>query len=200
MSARPNSDGFKTVRRSDLINMLREKGFSKRKAAAGVKAVFALMTRALWSGENVDLPVGSIHAKSPPAGRKQRMQKFRNIQTREVFYRLIRPPKRMILFTKDPRSILRGPDALPPPPPIRPERQRKVEELEQLFSQLMGREMTLPDFKKLLVAAVDPNKPDNDPYRPENVDRLVARLRQLVKEECRVADLPSEVRLLYWVR
>src|ERR1019366_7568061 len=84
MSARSNSDGFKTVRKSDLINMLREKGLSKRKAASGLNWVLYCMKRALWRGENVDLPIGSIHAKSSPAGRKRRWQRFRNIQSGEV--------------------------------------------------------------------------------------------------------------------
>lgn len=204
MSARPKtscrkvSESYnKTFRKGYLVKMLREKGFSKRKAVAAVNAVFDLMTRALWRGENVDIPVGSIHAESPPAGRKGRWQKFCNIQTKNPFHRIVPPPKRTIRFRVDRRLILSGPDALPPLPP---ERQGKQEELEQLYLQLMGRQITLPDLRVLLNAAVDDNKPDSDPNLPENFDRLVARLRQLVKDQCRVANLPSEVRQLHWIR
>jgi nucleoid DNA-binding protein len=208
MSARPKTsrrDTFesynKTLRKGYLVKMLREKhSMSKRKAAAAVTAVFELMTRALWRGENVDLPVGSIHAKSPPAGRKRVLQKFRNIQTGKVFLRIVHPPKRKIVFTVNKRLILRGRDALPPPPPIPPETQRKQEELERLFSQLMGREMTLPDLKALMNAVVDPNKPELDANRPENLDRLLARLRQIVQDQRPFTDLPWEIRQLYWIR
>jgi len=200
MSARPNSDGFKTVRRSDLIKMLRENGMSKRKAAKAVKAVFDLMTQALWRGENVELPIGWINAVQIPPKRKRRFQKFRNIQTKKLFSRLITPPKRMIKFRVRPELVLRGRDALPTLPPIRPERQEKAEELGRLYLQLMGREITLPDLRTLLAAAVDDNKPDANPHLPENFDRLVARLRQLVKDHTPVANLPSEIRQLHWIR
>ena len=179
----------KTVRKGYLVKMLREKhGMSKRKAAAAVNAVFDLMTRALWRGENVDIPVGSIHAESPPAGRKQRGQKFRNIQAGKVFFRIVRPPKRMIVFRVDKRLILRGRDALPLLPPIPPETQRKREELERLFSQLRGREITLPDLKALLTAAADRGTQEIDANRRENLDRLVARsLRANIGETLLVA-------------
>jgi len=186
----------KTLRKGYLVKMLCEKhGMSKRKAAQAVNAVFDLMTRALWRGENVDLPVGSIHAKSPPAGRKTRDQKFRNIQTKEVFSRLVHPPKRMIVFTKDKRLIVRCRGVL-----LTLEKQRKQEELERLYLQLMGRAITLPDLKLLLNAVIDWNKPDNDPNTAENLDRLLARLRELVKSQRPSIHLPSEVRSLYWIR
>ena len=191
----------KTLRKSDLVKMLREKhGMSKRKAAAAVNAVFALMTRALWRGENVDIPVGSIHAKSPPAWKKRRWQKLRNIQTKEAFFRIVRPSKREIVFKVDKRLILCGPAALPTPPPNPPETQRKQEELERLFSQLMGREITLPDLQKLLTAAADRGTQQIDANRPENHDRLVARLRQIVKDQTPFADLPRAVWDLHWIR
>ena len=87
------------------MKMLREKGFSKRQAANGVNAVFGCMTRALWRGENVELPIGWIKAVQTPAGRKQRLQKFRNVQTGKPFCKLIRPPERMIIFDPDRRRF-----------------------------------------------------------------------------------------------
>ena len=208
MSVRPKTSRrkvpesyFKTVRKGDLVKMLREKhGMSKRKAAAAVNAVFDLMTRALRRGENVDIPVGSIHAKSPPAWKKQRLQKFQNIQRGNVFFRIVRPSKREIVFKVDKRLILRGRDALPPPPPIPPERQRKDEELERLFAQLMGRKITPPDLQALLTAAADRGTQQIDANRPENLDRLVARLRQIVKDHTPCANLPRAVWDLYWIR
>jgi nucleoid DNA-binding protein len=203
MSARCNAPNNQSqiVRKSDLVKMLRkEHGLSKRKAAGAMNAVFHCMARALWRGENVELPVGSIKAVGVPAGRKQRVQKFRNIQTGEVFHRLTHQPERMIVFSPDPGSILRGPDALPPPPSIPPETERKVEELDRLFSQLMGREITLPDLQALMKAVVDPNKQEADANQRENLDRLLARLRQIVQDRRPFTDLPAAVRQLYWIR
>ena len=200
MSARSNSDGFKTVRKSDLINMLREKGLSKRKAASGLNWVLYCMKRALWRGENVELPIGWIKAVQTPPKRKRRFQKFRNIQTGELFRRLISPPKRMIKFRVHPELVLRGRDALPPPSPIPPETQRKAEELERLYLRLAQRPLTLPVLEALMKAVVDPNKPELDANLPEDLDRLLARLRQLVKDQRTVTDLPTAVRQLYWIR
>jgi nucleoid DNA-binding protein len=192
---------FKTLRKGYLVKMLREKhGMSKRKAAQAVNAVFALMTRALWRGENVDIPVGSIHAKSPPAWKKTRWQRLRNIQSGKVQFRIVHPSEREIVFTVDKRLILRGRDALPTPPPIPPETQRKDEELKRLFSQLMGREISPPDLQALLTAAADRGTQQIDADRPESHDRLIARLRQIVKDQTPCANLPRAVRDLYWIR
>lgn len=202
MSARrptPESKS-KIVRRSDLMKMLREIGFSKRKAAAGVDAVFSCMARALHRGEDVELPIGSIRAVGVPAGRTQRLQKFRNIQTGAVFHRLVRPPQRMINFRPYPELILRGRDALPSPSSLPPEMQQKAEELDRLYLQLMRRPLTTPGLEALMNAVVDPNKPELAANRPENLDRLLARLRQIIRDQRPFTDLPTAVRQLYWIR
>jgi nucleoid DNA-binding protein len=202
MSARRNipDSQSKIVRKSDLMKMLREMGLSKRKAAQAVNAVFGLMTRALWRGENVELPIGWIKAVQTPPKRKRRYQKFRNIQTGELFRRLISPPKRMIKFRAHPELVLRGRDALPPPSPLPPETQQKVEELERLYLQLAQRPLTLPVLEALMKAVVDPNKPELDANRPENLDRLLARLRHIKKNHPSCKDLPIAVQQLYWIR
>jgi nucleoid DNA-binding protein len=159
MSARSNipDSQSKIVRKSDLMNMLREIGFSKRDAAAGVNVVLYRMKRVLWRGENVELPIGWIKAVGVPSGRKRRVRKFRNIQTREAFRRLIGPPKRMIEFRVHPELVLRGRDDLPPPSPLSPETQQKADELEQLYPQLAQRPLTMPVLEALMKAVVDPN-------------------------------------------
>jgi hypothetical protein len=72
--------------------------------------------------------------------------------------------------------------------------------VERLFSQLTGREITLPDLQALMKAVVDPNKPALRTNRPENLDRLLARLRQLVKDQRPITHPPTAVRQLYWIR
>jgi nucleoid DNA-binding protein len=176
--------------KSGLAKMLmREHHLSKRKAEKAVNAVFACMIGALRRGERVEIPVGWIQMVSPPAMRKKRtVQRFRNIQSGEVFFRIAAYGDRMIRFRPDPKLIERGPW---PPPPLSPELERKGEEFEQLFSNLTGREITPLEFKQLLAAA------------DQNLDRLLARLRELVKEGRTFRNfliLCATVRQLYWIR
>ena len=177
-----------TAGKSALIKMLmKEHGFSKRKAEKAVNAVFHCMARALRRGDEVELPIGWIHTARPPAKRKKRkLQRFRNIQinrksqTKEIFSKIVPYPDKIIRFRANPRLIVKGPF---PPPPLSPEMINKGEELEQLFLRLMGREINEPELRSLLAASVDPNKSWADADLPGYLDRLLARLRQLVREE-----------------
>jgi len=181
-----------TAGKSGLVKMLmQERGFSKRKAEKAVKAVFMCMTRALWRGERVELPVGWIWASARPTKRKAEfVQNFRNIADKTLFQRFVKHPKRFLHFRPNPPLIERGPF---PPPPASPESLRKAEEVERQFCALMKlkREMSLGEFQSLLAAA------DND------LDRLDARLRQLLNEGRsfdNLIALCSTVRQLYWIR
>jgi nucleoid DNA-binding protein len=174
--------------KSSLIKMLMQKhGFSKRKAERGVNGVFACMARALARGEKVELPVGWMQAVSPPPGHKSRVrQRFRNIRTGKIFYRIARHPNRIIRFRPNPKLIEKG--AFPPPPSSK--RLEKGEELDQLLAQLGFPDFTLPDVKSLLAAA------DAD------LDRLLARLRLLAREGRKFSNfhiLRDTVRQMYWI-
>ena len=177
--------------KSSLIKMLMQKhGFSKRKAERGVNGVFACMARALARGEKVELPVGWMQAVSPP-GRKNRVcQRFRNIRTGKIFYRIARHPDRIIRFRPNPKLIEKGAFPPPPPPPPSPARIEKGEEFDQLLAQLGFPDFTLPDVKSLLAAA------DAD------LDRLLARLRLLAREGRKFSNfhiLRDTVRQMYWI-
>ena len=90
-----------------------------------------------------------------------------------------------------------------PPPPPSPEIIDKGEELDQLFFRLMGRESTVPELRSLLDASVDPDKFCADADLPGYLDRLLARLRMLVREERQFTNffiLCAHVRQLYDVR
>jgi hypothetical protein len=158
------------------------------------------MTAALKRGEEVELPVGWVYITKRPPGRKARgFQKLRNIadgNKKESVSRLVGRPNRLICFRAKPELIEKGPFAPPPPPPPPPAAPKllaKAEEVEQLFCALMQlhREIQLEEFKSLLTAA------------DGNLDRLVARLRQLLKEEHKFNNfivLANTVRQLHWIR
>jgi hypothetical protein len=204
--------------KSGLVKMLmREHGLSKRQAGRAVNAVFDCMIGALKRGEGVEIPVGRIRAVRAPANRQRSVdQKFRNIQNQALFSRLVQHPKRIIRFSPDRTQIRREPVACPPARPNpRPDCQqhaldtkqndsdRQQNELEQMFLRLVGRQITLPDVESLLAAVVDPNKPVVPATLPAYLDRLLARFRQLIRDERHYSDcssLQDAVRGLYWIR
>ena len=197
-----------TAGKSALIKMLmKEHNFSKRKAEKAVNAVFNCMARALRRGDEVELPIGWIQTARPPAKRKKcKWQRFRNIQinrksqTKEIFSKFVTYPDKIIRFRANPRLIVKGPF---PPPPLSSGMANKGEELEQLLAGLGFPDVTGLDVTSLLVASVDPNKSWADADLPGYLDRLLARLRQLVREEHKFPDfwtLRATVRQLHEIR
>ena len=179
-----------TAGKSALIKILmKEYGFSKRKAEKAVNAVFYCMARALGRGEIVELPIGWIQTARPPAKReKQKWQRFRNIQTKEISFKIVRYPNKIIRFRANPRLIVKGDG---PPPPLRPEVINKGEELEQLLAGLGFPDVTGLNLGSLLVAAEG------------NLDWLLSRLRTLVREEREFNNLlilRDTVQQMYWIR
>ena len=179
-----------TVGKSALIKMLiKEHGFSKRKAEKAVNAVFYCMARALRRGDQVELPIGWIQTASPPAKREKRTrQRFRNIQTKKISFKTVRYPDKIIRFRAKPELIVKGPF---PPPPLTPGMINKGEELEQLLAGLGFPDVARLDVGELLGAAEG------------NLNWLLSRLRLLVREEQKFTNfliLRDTVRQLYWVR
>jgi nucleoid DNA-binding protein len=176
--------------KSALVKMLiKEHGFSKRKSEKAVNAVFDIMARGLRRGEIVELPIGSIQTARPPVKReKRKFQKFKNIRTREIFQKWVTYPDKIIRFKVNPRLIIKGPFA---PPPPSPEMIKKDQELEQLLSQLGLPDVNDLNVKPLLGAAEG------------NLDWMLSRLRNLVQEERQFSNfsvLCASVRQLYWIR
>jgi nucleoid DNA-binding protein len=130
-----------TAGKSALIKMLmKDHGFSKRKAEKAVNAVFDCMARALRRGEEVELPIGWIQTAWPPAKRKkQKLQKLKDIQTGKRSLRRVLLPDKIIRFRANPELIVKGqgppPESAPPPPPS-PELVCKGEELETVAIQI----------------------------------------------------------------
>jgi len=141
---------------------------------------------ALRRGEIVELPIGWMQTARPPAKReKLKFQRFKNIQTdrnsqtKEIFSKWVTYPDKIIRFRADPKLIEKGP--FPPPPPS-PELRCKGEELERLLARLGFPDVTGLDLKSLLAASVDHNKFCADADLPGYLDRLLARLRELIRE------------------
>jgi nucleoid DNA-binding protein len=182
-----------TAGKSGLIKMLmQDHGVSKRKAEKAVNAVFDLMAKAVQRGDIVELPIGWIHAAAPPAkSKRQRLQKFRNIQTGKLAYKHVTYPDKIIRFRAHPGMIVRGPEPPLPPPPPSSEMIQKGEELEQLLSRLGFPDVAGWDLRPLLVAAQG------------NLDWLLSRLRLLVQEERQFTSflvLCDTVHQVYWIR
>ena len=191
-----------TAGKSALAKMLmKEHGFSKRKSERAVNAVFNCMARALRCGDIVELPIGWMHTAVLSAKRaKRKFQRFRDIQTGETSLRLVTYPDKIIRLRANHSLIMKAP--FPPPPPS-PEMIKKGEEVEQLLSRLGFPDVTAQDVKSLLAASVDPNKSCAAADLPGYMDRLRARLRQLVKEEHKFKNfltLCATVRQLYEIR
>jgi nucleoid DNA-binding protein len=167
---------------------------SRRKAEKAVNAVFKKWTRALWRGENVELPVGWITAvPTPPKRRGRRVQKFRDPHIGGFVYRLVLARDRMICFRSKRELIEKAPFAPPPLRPLSPEVERKAEEVLQLYQEITGTEMDFLaiDFKTLMQAA------DN------NLDWLLARLQEIKKRRAKTInslELAATVRQLHWIR
>src|ERR1017187_3803253 len=159
-----------TAGKSALIKMLiKEHGFSKRKAENAVNAVFYCMARALRRGDEVELPIGWIQTASPPANReKQTRQRFRNIQTKKISFKTVRYPDKIIRFRAKPELIVKGPF---PPPPLIPEMINKGEELEKLLTGLGFPDVAMLGLESLVGAA------------EANLNWLLSRLQLLGREE-----------------
>src|ERR1035438_4411779 len=137
-----------TVGKSALIKMLmKEHGFSKRKAENAVNAVFYCMARALRRGDEVELPIGWIQTASPPPNTEKRTwQRLKNHQRKDVSFKIARYPDKISRCRAKPELIVKGPF---PPPPLPPGMINKGEELEQLLAGL-----GFPDVARLGLEAL----------------------------------------------
>jgi nucleoid DNA-binding protein len=175
--------------KSKLIRELMAKGFSVRKAEKAVNAIFSLMGRAVYRGEIVEIPGGTIQ----PWGREGKphghWHRFRNIATGKIQFRYVKYPgeRRVIKFKPD-LSL----DLTPPPPPPR---QLTPEEAEarRLASEILGRAAD-----EAIMGMLE-NAMRSRPYKPGS---MVRRLREL-KARGRACRLPEQlaeaIADLYWI-
>jgi len=177
--------------RSRVIRDVMAQDISVRKATKGVNAVFACMTRALGRGEQVEIPGGWIQTKEWKGEPRRERHRFKNVNTGEPMLKFVshKGTRKIVNFTPDEDLNLASPELA-----------TKQEELEQLFSQLMGQEITVLDLEMLLHAVEDTS---TVPTNLELFDRLLARLREIVKRGSsftNISLLLSGLRQLTWIR
>lgn len=169
--------------KSALISDVRKKGFSARKAAKAVDAVFDAWKFALWCGEGVEVPGGILQAKVTKGTERATLQWFQNIATKEAMARMVHAPgrRKVVKLQPDPELVL-IPDPPPPPPlppPPHPETAEEVEE-RQLVTCLLGLSSLADDGTMTTIRhAVDAH-----PRRPgvklsAKPGALVRRLREM---------------------
>ena len=182
----------KTGGKSFIVKAVMAQGFTARKAQEAVNAVVERMKFALWCGEPVAIPGGTIQAKIRQGKPRREWQEFRNIRTQKIEHRFVHYPgrRRTVKFTPD-LALDLTPPPLPPVPPV-PETPEQVE-VRQLASALLGKPADQAILATLQRAVeVHPHKPG----------ALLRRLREIRVRRWPFGDVHSlagEVSAHYWL-
>jgi nucleoid DNA-binding protein len=178
-----DSSGGRSLPVQELVG----KGISVRKAQKAVNAVFDGMISALYRGEEVEIPGGTLHTERRPEKARREFHRFRHPKTKKVLCKLTRykGSRRVVKFTAD--EML---DLTPPPPPRRSEET----ECRDLASELLGSGPADDQTMAVLNAAI--------PEQCRKPGALLRRLREL-KSRGLTANDPIElargVDFLYWL-
>jgi hypothetical protein len=121
--------------KSGIVKDVIAKGFTARKAEEAVNAVFNSWRFALRCGEPVEIPGGTIISKIRAGRPRTKSQRFTNVNTRKIDFKIIRYPGRHKVVKFIPDLAL---DLTPPAPPPIPETPEQVE-ARQLASELLAR-------------------------------------------------------------
>ena len=177
--------------KSKLIRELMEKGFSVRKSEKAVNAVFGCMTQALWTGEVVEIPGGSIVKTIRKGKPRQKLQKFRNVNTGKVRYKTVRLPGTHMSVKFRPDVTLDLSPLPVPPPPEPPE----VTEVRHLATELLGLskpadDQTLATLQKAV---------DLHPHQPGALLRRLQEAKRRGWLATSVSELADHVKFLWWM-
>ncbi len=182
----------KNVDKRALVQVLRDKGLSARKATQALNTILDAWKHALWCGEEVEVPGGILQAKITKGREQATLQLFQNISSKEPLLRMVRYPgrRRVVKLIPDPNLHLpldppppppplpSLPPLPPPPPPPKPETAEEIEE-RQLVTWLLQISKTADDHTMLIVrraVGAHPREPwQRLPYKP---GALLRRLRQ----------------------
>ena len=160
-------------------------GFSVRKATKAVNAVFGCMARAVRRGEVVEVPGGTIRARTRQGKPRRRLQKFRNVQTGRPSFKLVDYPgrRRVVKFRPD-ESLDLTPLPVPPTP----------EEIEcrQLAAELLGHAVDDETMARLQQSA-DIHRP-----KPGNLLRRLKAAKSRSWYSRSTDELAYSIRQLYW--
>src|SRR4051794_31168926 len=94
----------KSVDKRAIIQAVRAKGFTARKAAKAVNTVIDSWKFGLWCGDPVEVPGGILQAKITKGKEWATLQRFQNIATKEPMVRTVHTPgrRRVVKLTPDP--------------------------------------------------------------------------------------------------
>jgi nucleoid DNA-binding protein len=165
-------------------------GLTARKAEAVLNAVLDRMKFAIWCGEPVEIPGGTIQAKIRQGKQRKVVQTFRHIQTKQIVHRIVRYPGwRMVLkFSPD-----FGLELTPLPRPLLPDTPEQVE-VRQLASELLCKPADMAIIAMLQEAV------ELHPHQP---GALLRRLRDIKSRgwsfENDVYLLAQQVAAHYWL-
>jgi len=172
--------------KSRIVKDVMAKGFTARKAEKAVDAVFSLMKVALQAGEPVDVPGGTLQAKSRKGKLRWVVQRFRNVNDKKIALKVVRYPgaHRVVKFTPDLNL-----DLTPPPLPESPEEL----EARMIASELLGK----PANKAIMVRLQQAVE-----VHPFKEGALLRRLREC-KSRGRTFDnvewLANQISAFYWL-
>lgn len=128
-------DKKKKAGKNVLIEEVMAKGFTSRKATKAVNGVLDCIKFALWCGDEVEIPGGSLQVnirKGNP--RREGLHRFKNVQTGKAMYKTVKySGRRRVLKFKPDESL----DLTPPPLPPPPETPEQIEE-RQLATELLA--------------------------------------------------------------
>ena len=113
-------DNHSTKGKSGLIRELIAKGLSVRKAEQAVNAVFDCVTRAVWRGEAVEIPGGTIKTQIMNGTPRRASQRFQDVRTRKIAVQEVHYPgrRRVVKFRPDESLDLTPLPATPTPEQI----------------------------------------------------------------------------------
>jgi nucleoid DNA-binding protein len=121
--------------KSRIVKDIMAQGFTARKSEQAMNAVIDSMKFALWRGEPVEVPGGTLQAKIREGKPRRKFQRFRNVHTRKTDFQFIHYSgrRRVVKFTPDLTL-----DLTPLPPLPLPETAEQLE-ARQLASYLLGK-------------------------------------------------------------
>jgi nucleoid DNA-binding protein len=142
--------------KSSIVKDLMATGLTARKAEAALNAVLDSMKFALWCGEPVEVPGGTIQTKIRQGKPRRKWQKFRHIQTGQIAHTNVHYPGWRMVVKFSPDINL---DLTPLPRPPLPDTTEQAE-VRQLASELLGEPADNVVIAKLQEAVeVHPFKP-----------------------------------------
>lgn len=199
----------RTTNKRTLINDVRAKGFSARKATKAVDAVFQIWKEALSCWEDVETPCGILTAAPTKGSNRREFKKVRDIRTKKLKYFMAHYPgrRRVVKLKADP-ALVADLLPLPPsllqkltPPPPAPEPDAEETEARQLASKLLRHPITDQMMEELK------NAPGVNPYfEGERVafkpGALLRRLRDIERRGWspgHLYGLVHQIASLYWI-